>query len=128
MYEDYNENKGYISKLWENSRNARKLINLLSLSQEQSDFVYGITSFLSDDWLGYYIAVPADCSVPKNMAVCELPAAKWTVFEVSDIARSGSDYFFNLFCSQWLPFSGYDYAEIAEIEKLSLNGEIEGNR
>lgn len=46
----------------------------------------------------------------------EIPAATWVVFENNGFFKENVQSVFKRFYTEWLPFSGYEYAELPDIE------------
>lgn len=63
----------------------------------------------------YYIAAVSDKQVPDKMVEYTVPAATWAIFETSLDQYSIKDLY-RRFYTEWLPFSGYQYAETHDIE------------
>lgn len=50
------------------------------------------------------------------MYACEIPQAQWAVFENSGSFKEDVQRIFQRFFTEWLPFSGYMYAGLPDIE------------
>ncbi len=64
----------------------------------------------------YYIGVATNASVPADMYEYEIPAATWVIFENDGRFKEDVQSVFRRFYMEWLPFSGYKYAELPDIE------------
>lgn len=60
--------------------------------------------------------LPSDAPVPPDMFEFEIPAATWVVFENNGFFKENVQSVFKRFYTEWLPFSGYEYAELPDIE------------
>ena len=63
----------------------------------------------------YYIAVATDKAIPDNMFEYTVPASTWAIFTGSGSPGSIADLQKRIF-SEWLPTSGYEWAESSDIE------------
>ena len=50
------------------------------------------------------------------MTAYEIPSATWVIFEVEGSLPAAIQTLFKRFYTEWLPFSGYTYAEQPDIE------------
>lgn len=82
----------------------------------------GVTTCQSDG-IYYYIAAATDRPVPEGMFEYEIPAATWVIFESDGRFKESIQNIFRRFLTEWLPFSGYVYAELPDIEVYPLNQE-----
>lgn len=57
----------------------------------------------------------------------EIPAATWVIFECDGLFRDSIQTLFKRFLTEWLPFSGYEYAELPDIEIYPVNDQILNN-
>ncbi|WP_309137250.1 effector binding domain-containing protein [Clostridium sp. CM027] len=62
------------------------------------------------------MATPTDKPVPDGMFEFEIPAATWVVFECNGHFKESVQTIFKRFLTEWLPVSGYEYAELPDIE------------
>ena len=59
----------------------------------------------------------------QKMAEFEIPAATWVVFENTGRFKENVQSVFRRFYSEWLPFSGYEYAGLPDIEVYPIVAE-----
>ena len=64
----------------------------------------------------YYIASSTNDPVPEGMYEYEIPAATWVIFENDGPFKENVQSVFRRFYTEWLPFSGYEYAGLPDIE------------
>lgn len=58
-----------------------------------------------------------------GMYECEIPAAAWVIFENDGCFKEDVQSVFKRFYMEWLPFSGYKYAELPDIEVYPICSE-----
>lgn len=63
-----------------------------------------------------YIASSTNDPVPEGMYEYEIPAATWVIFENDGPFKENVQSVFRRFYTEWLPFSGYEYAGLPDIE------------
>lgn len=57
----------------------------------------------------------------------EIPASTWVIFESEGWFKESVQSIFRRFLNEWLPFSGYDYAELPGIEVYPIGKYIPKN-
>ena len=75
-----------------------------------------ISVYESPKEIYYYIGVATNASAPADMYEYEIPAATWVIFENDGRFKEDVQSVFRRFYMEWLPFSGYKYAELPDIE------------
>ena len=76
----------------------------------------GVSVYENPKSFFYYIAAATDAPVPNGMFAFEIPAAVWAVFENDGYFKEKVQSIFKRFYTEWLPFSGYEYAGLPDIE------------
>jgi AraC family transcriptional regulator len=116
LSQDMEENQRIVPPFWEKTLKSTRFPEICSLSNQYPNGVLGITAYLSPDEIYYYIAAATDKPVPKDMFEYEIPAATWVIFESDGYFKESIQSIFRRFLTEWLPFSGYAYAELPDIE------------
>ena len=116
LTEDMEENKKLVPPFWNQTLQNGQFTEICKLSNQNPGIVLGVTAYQSPDEIYYYIAVATDQSIPTGMFEYEIPAATWVIFESEGHFRESIQNIFRRFLTQWLPFSGYTYAELPDIE------------
>jgi AraC family transcriptional regulator len=119
---DMEENKKSVPPFWEKALKSSKFPEICNLSNQPPKGVLGITACQSPDKIYYYIAAATDKPVPKDMFEYEIPAATWVIFESDGYFKESIQSIFSRFLTEWLPFSGYTYAELPDIEVYPISG------
>ncbi len=89
---------------------------ICSLSNQKPCGILGLTVYEKPGEIFYYIGVSTDREVPEGMLACSIPAAAWAVFENEGSFQMSVQSVFKRFLTEWLPFSGYTYAELPDLE------------
>ena len=59
-------------------------------------------------------------SILEGMYEYEIPATTWVIFENDGYFKESVQSVFRRFYTEWLPFSGYEYAGLPDIEVYRL--------
>lgn len=120
---DMEENQKRVPPFWEKTLKSSQFSEICNLSNQSPQGVLGITACQSPDEIYYYIATATDQPVPKDMFEYEIPAAIWVIFESDGYFKESIQSIFRRFLTEWLPFSGYTYAELPDIEVYPISEE-----
>jgi AraC family transcriptional regulator len=120
---DMEENKKLVPPFWRKVLKSSKFVEICSLSNQSPEGVLGVTAYQSLDEIYYYIAAATDKPAPDGMFEYEIPAATWVIFESDGRFKESIQSIFRRFLTEWLPFSGYAYAELPDIEVYPINKE-----
>ncbi len=89
---------------------------ICKLSNREPSGVLGVSASMNGKDFDYYIAAASDQPVPPNMAEYEVPEAMWAVFECIGPMPNAMQELQKRIVTEWLPTSGYEYAEDLDIE------------
>ena len=113
---DMEENYRIIPEFWKSVLSSNLFSEIWVLSNQSPKGILGVSVYESPQRIFYYIAVATDAPVPPDMFEFEIPAATWVVFENNGFFKENVQSVFKRFYTEWLPFSGYEYAELPDIE------------
>lgn len=113
---DMDENFKLIPSFWEQTKQSKMIHQILNLNNTAQKKVFGISIYNENDEVYYYIATETDKPVPEGMCEYEIPKSLWAVFESQGPFKESIQNIYKRFFTEWLPFSGYTYAEIADVE------------
>ena len=116
MVEEMEENLRIVPDFWKAALQGNQFSEICKLSNQEPDGILGISVYESPKEIYYYIGVAANVSAPAGMHEYEIPAATWVIFENSGRFKEDVQSVFRRFYMEWLPFSGYKYAELPDIE------------
>lgn len=123
--EDMEENQQIAPAFWNNVIKGKQFGEICELSNTSPVGVLGITAYQNPDEIYYYIAAATDKPVPPGMYEYEIPASTWVIFESEGRFKESVQSIFRRFLTEWLPFSGYVYAELPDIEVYPIGKDIQ---
>lgn len=121
------ENQKKVPVFWKEILQDEKFQEIRQLTNQVPGGVLGITEYRSADEMYYYIAAATDRPAPADMHELEIPAATWAVFENEGHFKESVQSVFRRFLTEWLPFSGYTYTELPDIEVYPVNEKKSGH-
>lgn len=122
LTENMEENLNMVPFFWDKLLKNGQINSLYDLTNEPFG-IAGITHSLNNQFY-YSVAAASSKAVPMGMNVLEIPAAVWVVFECDGLFKEASQAIFRRFLTEWLPFSGYAYAELPDIEIYPINHDM----
>lgn len=121
LTEDMEENQKLVPAFWSEVLQDSKFSEICQLSNQSPHGVLGITAYEKYSEVYYYIAAATDKPIPAEMVEYEIPAATWVIFESDGHFKESVQSIFKRFLTEWLPFSGYTYAELPDIEVYPIS-------
>lgn len=119
---DLEESFQVVPKFW--GEIGPRLNELLPMMNTGLVGVMGVSTCHRDQENFYYIAVASDAAAVGDMAEWTVPAATWAVFSGQGQAPGAIQELQKRVASEWLPESGYEWAQAPDIEVyLSAPGE-----
>ena len=118
---DMEENQSNVPLFWQSTLKTKEFKALCSLSNQSPKGVLGISAYECDREYFYYVATATDKRVPQGMYEYEIPKATWVVFENDGQFKENVQSIFRRFFTEWLPFSGYVYAGLPDIEVYPIS-------
>lgn len=83
--------------------------------------ILGVSACDGGRFSGYYIAAATRAPAPEDMETYTVPAATWAVFPCHGPIPQAMQDLQRRIISEWLPSSGYEYAEAPDIEVYSAD-------
>jgi AraC family transcriptional regulator len=123
LTEDMEKNQKVVPPFWNQVIQGSRFQEICKLSNQSPEGVLGVTAYQGPGEIYYYIAAATDKPVPAEMLEFEIPAATWVIFECDGRFKESIQSIFKRFLTEWLPFSGYTYAELPDIEVYPINKE-----
>lgn len=129
LQEAMEQNQKIVPVFWNKMLESTLFSEICGLTDKDPQSVFGVTAYTNPQNIYYYIAVPTDKAVPDGMVEFEIPAATWVVFECNGHFKESVQTIFKRFLTEWLPVSGYKYAQLPDIEvyPVSNNGSKGGH-
>ncbi len=113
---DMEDNLRIVPEFWKVSLQGKQFLEICRLSNGEPRGILGISVYRNPKEIYYYIGVATNSSAPAGMYECEIPAATWVIFDNNGRFKEDVQSVFKRFYMEWLPFSGYQYAELPDIE------------
>ncbi len=124
LVDDMETNMKNVPNFWKQTLHSEHFKQLCNLPQNEPKGILGITVYHNQDNIFYYIATSSNAATPEGMTEYEIPAATWVIFENNGKFKEDVQSVFRRFYSEWLLFSGYEYAGLPDIEVYPIaNGE-----
>ncbi len=124
LAEDMEKNHRIIPAFWAKVFGSDAFATICRLSNQQPRKILGVSIYEGPQKMFYAIAAQTEQPVPRGMFAYEIPAATWVVFENSGSFQEDVQSVFRRFFTEWLPFSGYAYAGLPDIEVYPVCGEF----
>lgn len=122
MTEDMEENLRIVPDFWKSTVQGSQFSVICGLSNQEPNGLLGISVYERPEEIYYYIGAATNTPVPSGMYEYEIPAADWVVFENNGCFKEDVQGIFKRFYMEWLPFSGYTYAKLPDIEVYPICG------
>ncbi len=106
-----------IPKFWQES--AAKIPEIISLMNKPPYGLMGVCTCMDGKSFDYYIAVSSDREIPEGMQAYTVPEGTWAVFECIGPMPHALQHMQRRIVTEWLPTSGYEYADAPDIEVYS---------
>ncbi len=113
---DMEENLRIVPEFWKALLQGKQFLEICSLSNGEPRGILGISVYKNPKEIYYYIGVAVNSPAPAGMYGFEIPAATWVIFDNNGRFKEDVQSVFKRFYMEWLPFSGYQYAELPDIE------------
>ena len=113
---DMEDNLRIVPEFWKALLQGEQFLEICKLSNGEPRGILGISVYRNPKEIYYYIGVATNSPAPAGMYECEIPAATWVIFENDGRFKEDVQSVFKRFYMEWLPFSGYKYAELPDIE------------
>jgi len=110
-----------VPKFWAKHAQLGTILRLCEIMDSSMPGIFGVST---GDWqhsgvFEYYIAVASDQPVPDGMFEYQIPACTWAVFPCKGPMPAAIQSLQQRVVTEWLPSSGYQYANAPDIEVYS---------
>lgn len=116
LREDMEESFKIVPEFWGKTLKSNLFSEVGSLTNQKPRGILGVTIYQNPEEIYYYICAATDKPVPRGLYEYEIPAATWVIFECDGRFQESVQTVFKRFITEWLPFSGYQYAGLPDIE------------
>lgn len=123
LQEDAEENFKIVPAFWDTTLKGDVFPEICKLTNQNPYGILGVTVYQNPEEIYYYIAASTNKSISEKLIEYEIPAATWVVFECDGYFPESVQTTFRRFLTEWLPFSGYEYAQLPDIEVYPISNE-----
>lgn len=127
LSDSMDKNQQTVPLFWETTLNNGNFSKICKLSNQAPQGILGVSVYQSQQQFFYYIAVSTDTPVSSGMFEYEIPESDWVIFENNGDFKEDVKKVFRRFFTEWLPFSGYEYAGLPDIEVYPIYENIPAN-
>lgn len=113
---DMEENHNLIPLFWRETQQTDLIEKLCGLMNSKPKGILGVCAGMNGSEFDYYISVASDRALPDGFTEFEIPACTWAIFECVGPMPNAIQELQNRVMSEWLPASGYDYADAPDLE------------
>jgi AraC family transcriptional regulator len=113
---DIAENFGQIPLFWDKMAQQGLIPKLASQMTHEPFGLLGVSTCMDGQSFDYYIAVATENETPTGMAEYIVPACTWAIFESVGALPNALQDLQRRIITEWLPSSGYEYANAPDIE------------
>ena len=110
------ESFAQVPKFWAQTVQSGMAQAVGALPMKEPCGLLGVSTCMNGRDFDYYIAVATDAPVPEGMAEYTVPAGTWAMFECVGPMPEAIQQLQTRIVSEWLPASGYEYADAPDIE------------
>lgn len=110
------ENFAKVPLFWQETFQAGALPKLCGILNQPPFGILGVSTCMNGKDFDYYIAAASDKPAPEGMEEYEVPACTWAIFECVGPMPTAIQELQTRIVSEWLPVSGYEYADAPDIE------------
>lgn len=116
LVEDAEENMRNVPVFWKQALQEDYVSKISTLSNGNPEGILGVSVYNNPKDIYYYIATASDKPIPQGMVEYTIPEAMWVIFENDGIFKEDVQSVFRRFLTEFLPFSGYEYAGLPDVE------------
>jgi AraC family transcriptional regulator len=126
LQEEVEQNFEIAPGFWKTTLESPSFTQICALNNQKPAGILGVAACLNPHEIYYYIAAATDKPAPVGMFELKIPAATWVIFKADGPFPISIQTLFRRFYTEWLPFSGYAYAELPDIEVYPLDSQKTG--
>lgn len=116
LSDDMEKNQKIVPEFWKEVLQGDSIKELCKLENKGLEGILGVTAYINPQEIYYYIGVATEMEIPESMYELKIPATDWVVFKCNGPYKESVQNIFKRFLTEWLPFSGYQYAELPDLE------------
>ncbi len=105
-----------VPQFWQETTVSGIIPDILALNTGEPFGLLGVCNSMDGKDFDYYIAVATDKEAPDGMVSYSVPKGAWAIFPCTGAMPKAIQELQQRIVSQWLPNSGYDYADAPDME------------
>jgi AraC family transcriptional regulator len=110
------ENFVNVPLFWQKTAQSGILPAISSCSDREPYGILGVSTCMNGKDFDYYIAVASNKETPAELSEYVVPECTWVIFECVGAMPAALQNLQKRIVSEWLPSSGYEYANAPDIE------------
>lgn len=112
------EHEPRIPQIWKELASNGELEQISSLENQEPHGMLGVCADLDEESgvMNYYAAAASDAPAPEGMAVLEIEANTWAIFEAAGDMPDAIQNTWRKIFTEWLPVADYAYANAPQLE------------
>ncbi|MGI6402869.1 MAG: AraC family transcriptional regulator [Oscillospiraceae bacterium] len=110
------ENFAQVPAFWAKTVQSGKFPQILNLLNQEPRGILGVSSCMNGRDFDYYIAAASNMAVPEGLEEYTVSACTWAIFTCIGPMPSAIQSLQKRIVTEWLPTSGYEYANAPDIE------------
>jgi AraC family transcriptional regulator len=110
------ENFANVPLFWQKTAQSGIIPTICSCSDREPYGILGISTCMNGKDFDYYIAVATNKETPSELVEYVVPKCTWAIFECVGAMPIALQNLQKRIVSEWLPTSGYEYANAPDIE------------
>lgn len=115
LEKEIEKNFATVPGMWQKAATDGTIPKLASMMEGTPMGLLGVSACNDDENWKYYISVASNQPVEEELEECMIPAATWAIFE-GEGNNSSIQELEKRIITEWLPTSGYEYANAPDIE------------
>lgn len=113
---DVEQNFAETPVFWQETNESGTTQKIIGLINQPPLGLLGICTSMNNKTFDYYIAAPTDSPATEGLEEYIVPACTWAIFECIGPMPSAIQELQKRIITEWLPASGYEYADAPDIE------------
>lgn len=113
---DVEESMQQVPLFWGEAAQNGTIQKLCALPTDGLCGILGVCTCMNGKDFDYYISCATNAPVPEGMVAYTVPACTWAIFECIGPMPDAIQNLQRRIVSEWLPASGYEYADAPDIE------------
>lgn len=105
-----------VPRFWQQTAQSGIIPQLCTLMNQEPKGILGVSTCMNGKDFDYYIAVATSKETPANLSEYIVPECSWAIFECIGPMPAAIQTLQKRIVSEWLPTSGYEYANAPDIE------------